>query len=570
MLLLIEFGLTLIAVVLVFLFPKLGDTFFRKIETALGNLARRRGLAVLTVGLLALGARAALLPILPVPVPGIHDEFGYLLTADTFAHGRVTNPTHPMWIHFESFHIIHQPTYCSMFYPAQGLFLALGQVVGGHPFVGVWLSMGLMCAAICWMLQGWLPPKWALLGGFLAVIRLGTFSYWANSYWGGAVAATGGALVLGALPRIKQHQRVRDALLLGAGFAILANSRPYESLFFSLPVIGALAVWLLRQKGPAFQLALRRIVLPLGAVLLVCAGAMLYYFWRTTGNPFRTPYSVTLATYFVAPPFPWQSLSPEPAYHHPVMRTFFLSWTDLYQFARLHPGLLAAGKLYLLWSFFLGPILSIPFVLLTIVLPHATSYKDIPGETRFLLLVFLITGIGMALPIYSNPHYAAPLTCVFYALPLIAMRSVRQHAGEQTGAALTRVVPLVCLAMLLIRAASPPLLRIPPPTTTVYSWCSPQFQILDRARVMDTLRTLTGSHLVIVRYNKTHNPVNEWVYNEADIDGANVVWARDMGDAANQELLKYFDNRRVWLVEPDNAPPRLTPYSQTDVAHEHN
>ena len=250
----IEICLAAIAVALAYIAPNLGARWFERVQYLSLQLAGHRNLAVVTVGLAALAARLAVLPILPIPQPAAHDEFSHLLIADTFAHGRLTNPTHPMWVHFETFHVNQQPTYASMYFPAQGAFLAIGQVVFGHPFWGVWLSAGLMCAAICWMLQGWMPAGWALLGGFLAVARLATFSYWTNTYYGGAVAVLGGALVLGALPRIKRLQRVRDALLMGLGLALLANTRPYESLFFCLPIAAVLLIWMFgrSEQSPGF------------------------------------------------------------------------------------------------------------------------------------------------------------------------------------------------------------------------------------------------------------------------------------------------------------------------------
>src|SRR5205814_2341218 len=167
----IETIIVVVAVLTAWCRPTLGAQWFERIEAMFSRLASRRALAIAVIGFSTLVLRIAVLPVEPIPEPAVHDEFAYLLQADTFAHGRLTNPTPPMWEHFETFHEIFQPTYCAKFFPGQGLFLTLGQVVFGHPFWGVWVTSGLMCAAITWMLQGWFSPGWAFLGGALAILR---------------------------------------------------------------------------------------------------------------------------------------------------------------------------------------------------------------------------------------------------------------------------------------------------------------------------------------------------------------------------------------------------------------
>jgi hypothetical protein len=567
MLLAIEFCLAAMAIALSFIAPELGSNWFETWERRFRNLARHRGLSVLFVGLLALALRAALLPILPIPEPAIHDEFSHLLLADTLAHGRMTNPTHSMWIHFETFHVNQKPTYASMYYPGQGLFLAIGQVFGGHPFWGVWLSVGLMCATICWMLQGWMPPGWALLGGFLAVMRLALFSYWANTYFGGAVAAVGGALVLGALPRIKRNQRVRDAALMALGLALLANTRPYESLFFCIPVGAALLIWLVGKTSPSLRISMLHVLLPLMFLLAITFSAMGFYFWRVTGSPFRIPYQVNIATYHLVY-FPWQKLGPPAAYNHEVMREFYLGAPNVgqYNLAHRHPFGTLLLKPIPFWLFYLGPLLTFPLLAWLDVRSGHRFRCPISRKSRFLLLVCGTTFVGLALPIYLPPaHYAAVLTAAVLALVLQAMRSMRlwRPDGRPAGQFLVRAVPVICFALLPLRAAAP-LLHIPLSPTMIHTWYSTDFHNLDRARILAQLREQPGLHLAIVHYPPQHEILEEWVYNDADIDGSRVVWARDMGAAKNQELIDYYKDRHVWLVDVEDRGARLNAYPATN------
>jgi hypothetical protein len=570
----IEAGLALILVIMSMVCPRLGANWSGSAERLFTGLAHRQRLSVIVVGVVALAARAAVLPILPEPQPYINDEFSYLLAADTFAHGRLTNPPHPLWIHLESLYEIQQPTYASKYPPAQGLILAAGQSMTGHPFVGVWLSVALMCAALCWMLQGWFSPPWALLGGLLVVMHFGVFSYWANSYWGGAVAATGGAMVMGAFPRIMTSQRVGDAVLMGLGLAILANSRPYEGLIFCLPVAAALIAWMWRGPRPPLRVMVGRVVAPMGLVLSLGALFTCYYFWRVTGSPFRMPYQVERATYAVAPQFIWQSPFPEPVYHLQMMHDFYNhNELDFYQSNRSAIGIMGviSAKFIQGWTFFLGPLLTLPFLMALGTLPMGFSWRCMGRQTRFLLLAMGVSFLGLAGEVVFFPHYAAPLTCLVFALLLVAMRRMRkwQSRGRPSGQFMLRALPVVCAFLLALRAAAVPL-HLPLTPDWPPTWYNGIYHHTDRARILAQLEAYPGKQLVMVRYLPHSQAfpvtVSEWVHNPADIDQSKVVWAQDMGAARNQELINYFKDRKVWLVEPDQATPKLEPYTGAEEA----
>jgi hypothetical protein len=488
----------------------------------LRSLASRPLVSVLCMGMAALALRAALLTVLPIPSPVISDEFSHLLLADTLASGRLANPTHPMWRHFETIHVIQRPQYASMYFPAQGAFLAFGKVVLGHPWYGVWLSTGLMCASLCWMLQQWLPLPWALFGGAIAVLRFAAFSYWNDSYWGGSVPALGGALVLGAVARIAKRPSAGNGLVFGVGAILLLYSRPYEG--FALCAAGGLFCrkqWLSKASFAVILL-----------VITGCAG-LSYYCYRVTGSAIRLPYQVNQETY--GWPMTLLIAAPHPNLAQPQQLRQYYNWELAEHNKFLPDSVIEKGQF--LWGFFIGPCLTIPLFFLR-------------NDRRIRPLIFIGGAVLAAVLLEQTgyPHYFSPATGVLLALVVQGTRHLRQ---TRLGATFGTLIPAILGLTLVVRIAAAPMGLEMKTLAGRLSWCCQLQENTARTDLENKLSGLPGLHLVIVHYGPKHRFWREWVYNRADIDSAKVVWARDSG-AGNAELERYFSGRHVWNVVDDD------------------
>lgn len=267
---------------------KLGETPARQRSTAVW-LIRHRWVSLGGIGLFSLlfllqGAMRSW------PRPSNMDEFSVLLGADTFRHGRITNPTPPLWEHFETLHVIFTPTYASKYPPAPALLFALCERIFGNPIWALWLSTVFACVAVAWMLLAWFPLRWALLGAFFTALHPLVVS-WGRFYLCCNLGVLGAAVLLGSAKRLTRRASWSHGILLASGVALVANVRPYEGGLLSLGV----AVWLLSSgmlKQPYAWATLTRSALPL---LLLTLTGMAYYNLRVSGSALKMPYAVHAA-----------------------------------------------------------------------------------------------------------------------------------------------------------------------------------------------------------------------------------------------------------------------------------
>lgn len=400
------------------------------------------------------------------PVPRIHDEFSYMLMGETFARGHVTNPSPPLPEFFDTFHVLVRPAYVSKYFPVQGIFVAIGQKLGGHPEIGAWLSSALACAAVAWMLQAWITPGWALLGASLVAVQYGIYSYWSQTYWGGMGTALGGALFFGALRRLWDRFCWSNSLWLALALLVLANSRPLEGALAALPAILVLTYQIFKSRRWSEVGFWSQFVLPSLGVLALGAFATGSYNHAITGSALKPPYVVHEEQYQESPPFIFLQKRPPLTYSSVWLRYY-------YEFQELHTYdmqrsplawvLAIARKMNIWWAFYCGPLLTIPlflpgllqkgrarllqaiFLAGVLILPLISDHKVawrilidvlVLFEVGVLWFVFkdfwsrLAIGTGSLLILeifvakWPFPHYFAPAACLVWYLQTEGLRRI--------------------------------------------------------------------------------------------------------------------------------------------------
>lgn len=479
----------------------------------------------LALAALSLATSALVGARLPQHLPHTHDEFAYLFAGRTFAQFQLTNPSPALPEFFESQHILTTPSFMAKYPPAPGLALAVGCWLG-DPIYGVWLACAAFVVATAWMLRAFFSVRWALVGGVFVVAQFGLTYYWAQTFWGGALTATAGALIFGAACRLARQPHPRDALLLGVGVALFIHTRPFEGLLAC--VVPAALVFRRLARGESADW--RRLVLPAGAVIAAAAAFLAYFNFRVTGSPWLLPYLAYERLYLGSPVFIWQSApTTEPAFNNSALGEFYRDFVLLQPYPpdQILPMLWL--RLQMLGTDFFGWIFG-PLALLGAVWRPRRAQ-------RLALASVAVCALPLVLSYYFLPHYQAPAAALAGLLAVAGARRIFLTLPRRF-----RVFAVFLPALAVLEAFSLAAdhsvqrridhLRAPAP----------------REKFSETLRAAGGRHLVFVRLVKPYNLHDTWVYNLPPLDANPVLWVWDRGPAENQKLLRLHPDRHGVLM----------------------
>jgi hypothetical protein len=472
------------------------------------------------------------------PLPVIHDEFAYLLTADTFIQARLTNPALPVQEFFSSFHVVTSPFYNGKYPPGQGLQLALGHLLG-HPLHGVWVTAVIWTCALYWLFKTMLPKTTAFWGVVLFSPFFTFFSYHGQSYWGGTLFALGGTLTLGGVLYCWDKVRVYPAILCGLGLGIMQMTRPLEGLIFCVVPILALTAKHFWKGLPGIRVWFQKFFVPMSFPLFLGLGFHLIYNWANTGHPLQLPYI-------------FYNSSEVMSYGAP--KDLFADSLSIF-YRTIHAW---GGISPLPWSF---PV--------TMAIFSFFVFRN--STTSFWLLPVLVGTIGIV--VWSSqpfsrsvwPHYVSAWFGPVGLLAMIGWQRLQEWPSLiMRRLAIVFTVTLLSVFCFHLFKAGIAAELISAKLHKDFHW---NLNIFGKHReqlenqLLESYDKSGLTQVVFVSYGPGHNYLEEWIYNRADVLKSAVIWARDLGEQRNIELRALLPQHQAWslYVERDDEFPLLSP-----------
>ncbi|HEY9419410.1 MAG TPA: hypothetical protein VIP49_04425, partial [Candidatus Udaeobacter sp.] len=178
-------------------------------------------------------------------------------------------------------------------------------------------------------------------------------------------------------------------------------------------------------------------------------------------------------------------------------------------------------------------------------------------RTRFALILTAIIGAASLIEVWWYPHYGAPFLAALLILLAQSMRYLRQwkYHGREVGRFLVNATPVAIFVLMIASEAE----AIAMHRTTDQTQAT-NAQIVQKENIeQELLKKHPGQHVIFVSYAGLPSPHEEWIYNQANMDAARVIWALDLGQTENEKLRHYYAGRSFWRFKPAESLS-LRPY----------
>ena len=161
-----------------------------------------------------------------------------------------------------------------------------------------------------------------------------------------------------------------------------------------------------------------------------------------------------------------------------------------------------------------------------------------------ILSLLIINCIPWTIPQYVSPIIPIAILLSCFGLKRIQrywLRLVTQKANRSLA---TWTIGLVLIGWNVALTASIAWDRMSRSSGWEETWAERRVQIIGQ------LSESPGPDLVLVRYQQDHDIVNqEWVFNEANIEATQVLWARSDSGPLDQKVQAAHPDRKIWRLE---------------------